>query len=196
MVIFTAKVPRGKLVAIALLMVVAIVLLVVLLGKSDTPVQPDETRAPANGSIRTNEDRVAYLNAYGWEVKSEPSQTQEVRIPTDPSDVFERYNNLQISQGFDLHDYAGKTVKRYVYEITNHPGAPGQYFATLLIYKNSVIGGDVCAAEKGGVMHGLAMPDAETAVITPETEAVALPEETDSTAVSGDAAAMDVANAA
>ena len=87
-------------------------------------------------------------------------QTQEVRIPTDPSDVFERYNDLQLAQGFDLHDYAGKTVRRYVYEIENYPGGDGQYYATLLICKGAVIGGDVCAAEKGGVMHGFAMPEA------------------------------------
>ena len=92
--------------------------------------------------------------------EDEPKQTQEVRIPTDPSDVIERYNDLQLAQGFDLHDYAGKTVRRYVYEIENYPGGDGQYYATLLICKGAVIGGDVCAAEKGGVMHGFAMPEA------------------------------------
>ena len=110
-------------------------------------------------NVRTNEDRVAYLAQFGWEVSAEPVQTQEVRIPTDPSDVFERYNDLQIAQGFDLHDYAGKTVRRYVYEVENYPNGDGQYYATLLICKGTVIGGDVCAAEKGGVMHGFAMPE-------------------------------------
>ena len=90
--------------------------------------------------------------------EDEPKQTQEVRIPTEPSEVFERYNDLQISQGFDLHEYSGKSVKRYVYEITNYPNSEDTYYATLLIYKNAVIGGDVCSSAQGGTMHSLNMP--------------------------------------
>lgn len=164
MVILTAKVSRGKLAAIVLLLLATVVLLAVLLGRADVPNEPSESAQPSPGSVRTGDDRIAYLAAFGWEVAPEPIQTQEVRIPTDPSDLFERYNDLQRTQGFDLHDYAGKTVRRYVYEVLNHPGS-GQYYATLLVYKNTVIGGDVCSAEKGGSMHGFAMPQAEAAAL-------------------------------
>lgn len=162
MVILTAKVSKGKLAAIVLLIIFVVVLLAVLLKNADAPAPAEtgEEMTVTTENVRTNEDRVAYLAQFGWEVSAEPVQTQEVRIPTDPSDVFERYNDLQIAQGFDLHDYAGKTVRRYVYEIENYPGGDGQYYATLLICKGAVIGGDVCAAEKGGVMHGFAMPEA------------------------------------
>ncbi len=161
MVILTAKVSKGKLAAIVLLILFVVVLLAVLLKNADEPTpRTDGEQTVSTSEVRTNEDRVAYLAQFGWEVSAEPVQTQEVRIPTDPSDVFERYNDLQLAQGFDLHDYAGKTVRRYVYEIENYPGGDGQYYATLLICKGAVIGGDVCAAEKGGVMHGFAMPEA------------------------------------
>ncbi len=161
MVILTAKVSKGKLAAIVLLILFVVVLLAVLLKNADEPTPGTDGEQTVSASeVHTNEDRVAYLAQFGWEVSAEPVQTQEVRIPTDPSDVFERYNDLQIAQGFDLHDYAGKTVRRYVYEIENYPGGDGQYYATLLICKGAVIGGDVCAAEKGGVMHGFAMPEA------------------------------------
>lgn len=161
MVILTAKVSKGKLAAIVLLILFVVVLLAVLLKNADEPTPgTDGEQTVSTSEVRTNEDRVAYLAQFGWEVSAEPVQTQEVRIPTDPSDVFERYNDLQLAQGFDLHDYAGKTVRRYVYEIENYPGGDGQYYATLLICKGAVIGGDVCAAEKGGVMHGFAMPEA------------------------------------
>lgn len=161
MVILTAKVSKGKLAAIVLLIIFVVVLLAVLLKNADAPAPAETGEEPAvtAENVRTNEDRVAYLAQFGWEVSAEPVQTQEVRIPTDPSDVFERYNDLQIAQGFDLHDYAGKTVRRYVYEVENYPNGDGQYYATLLICKGTVIGGDVCAAEKGGVMHGFAMPE-------------------------------------
>lgn len=166
MVILTAKVSKGKLAAIVLLIIFVVVLLAVLLKNADAPAPAEtgEEMTVTAENVRTNEDRVAYLAQFGWEVSAEPVQTQEVRIPTDPSDVFERYNDLQLAQGFDLHDYAGKTVRRYVYEVENYPNGEGQYYATLLICKGTVIGGDVCAAEKGGVMHGFAMPeDAKTA---------------------------------
>lgn len=161
MVILTAKVSKGKLAAIVLLIIFVVVLLAVLLKNADAPAPAEtgEEMTVTTENVRTNEDRVAYLAQFGWEVSAEPVQTQEVRIPTDPSDVFERYNDLQIAQGFDLHDYAGKTVRRYVYEVENYPDGEGQYYATLLICKGTVIGGDVCAAEKGGVMHGFAMPE-------------------------------------
>ena len=164
MVIMTAKVSKNKLIAAGLIVLVVVILLVVCLTNSDKiPGRSDSTDASqsaqaAPSEIKTNDDRVAILASFGWEVDPEPTQTQEVRIPTEPSEVFERYNDLQISQGFDLHDYAGKSVKRYVYEIKNYPGSDDTYYATLLIYKNAVIGGDVCSSAQGGTMHSLCMP--------------------------------------
>ena len=161
MVIMTAKVSKSKLIAIALIVLVAIILLVVCLtnsGKSSSAPAAENTAQAAPSELKTNDDRVAYLATYGWEVAQEPVQTQEVRIPTEPSEVFERYNDLQISQGFDLHNYAGKSVKRYVYQISNYPDTEDTYYATLLVYKNAVIGGDVSSSAQGGVMHSLCMP--------------------------------------
>ena len=161
MVIMTAKVSKSKLIAIALIVLVAVILLVVCLtnsGKSGSAPAAENAAQAAPSELKTNDDRVAYLAAYGWEVAQEPVQTQEVRIPTEPSEVFERYNDLQISQGFDLHDYAGKSVKRYVYQISNYPDTEDTYYATLLVYKNAVIGGDVSSSAQGGVMHSLCTP--------------------------------------
>lgn len=157
MVIMTAKINKKKILTIGLLIIVATVLLCALFTNSEVPTtQPGSTTA---ADIETNEARIEYLASFGWQVNDEPVKTQEVRIPTDPSDIFERYNDLQISQGFDLHEYAGKTVRRYVYEITNYPNSTDTHYATLLIYKGSVIGGDVCAASKNGMMHGFALPN-------------------------------------
>lgn len=161
MVIMTAKVSKSKLIAIALIVLVAVILLVVCLtnsGKSGSAPAAENAAQAAPLELKTNDDRVAYLASYGWEVAQEPVQTQEVRIPTEPSEVFERYNDLQVSQGFDLHNYAGKSVKRYVYQISNYPDTEDTYYATLLVYKNAVIGGDVSSSAQGGVMHSLCMP--------------------------------------
>lgn len=164
MVVMTAKVSKRKILAILLVIALAVVLLSVLLSNSGKAAEGTEAAeqtqqaAQAPEQIKSNEDRIAYLAAYGWEVEEEPVQTQEVRVPTDPNEVFQRYNDLQKSQGFDLDALAGKSLKRYVYEIKNYPGGEGTYYATILVYKNQVVGGDVCSAEKGGVMHDLKMP--------------------------------------
>lgn len=159
MLIMSAKVSKAKLIGIAALVVILVVLLSVLLSHAQTPVVSEPVTVSASEDIRTNEDRVKFLQSFGWEVSQEPVRTQEVRIPTDPSDVFLRYNELQASQGYDLSQYAGKNVMRYVYEIENYPDSDEDFFATLLIYNNAVIGGDVCSAAQGGIMQGFKMPE-------------------------------------
>ena len=114
----------------------------------------DRTAAAA-----TNEQRVAYLNSLGWQVEPEPVKTQQVIVPADPSEVFLRYNELQISQGYDLLQYSGKELTRYVYRITNYPDESGVYYATLLVKDGQVVGADVASSAKTGVMHGLKMPE-------------------------------------
>ena len=160
MVIMTAKLSKPKLLAIGLLIVLLVIVLIFCVKNADKAPEsvPEETACASD--IRTNEDRIAFLESYGWQVTAEPVKTQEVRIPDEPSDVFLRYNELQRSQGFDLTQLAGKTVKRYVYAVENYPGEDsGCYYASLLIYKNEVVGGDISSDAAGGVMHGFAMPD-------------------------------------
>ena len=71
---------------------------------------------------------------------------------------YDDYLALQSGQGFDLSKYAGKRVKRYTYEITNYPTGETGILANLLIYKNTVIGGEVLSPQLDGFLHGLAMP--------------------------------------
>ena len=85
-------------------------------------------------------------------------ESGQVRIPEQTTEVYDRYNNLQKSQGYDLSQYAGKTVMRYVYKINNYPGATDPVYATVLVYKDQIIGGDVTDTSAKGVVRGFAMP--------------------------------------
>ena len=107
-----------------------------------------------SNTIASNDDRVQFLASFGWEVVSSPAQTGQVRIPAESSEVFSRYNDLQKSQGYDLSDYQGKTVMRYVYKIKNYPGATEPVYATLLISNNRIIGGDITDTSATGVIQG------------------------------------------
>lgn len=104
--------------------------------------------------IKDNEDRIAFLAQFGWQVEGEPLESTTVTIPREFDKVFAAYNELQRSQGLDLSDYGGKTVERYTYKVTNYEGFEGTVYANLLISRNRVIGGDICSADADGFVQG------------------------------------------
>ena len=151
MLVMTAKVDKKKIIMILAAVLVAVVGLVMLLGGGDS--SPTVSTGVAN-----NDARVAFLKEFGWDVTTSPVESGQVRIPSETNEVFDRYNALQKSQGYDLSKFAGKTVMRYVYQINNYPGATEPVYATLLIYKNQVIGGDVTDTSAKGTIRGFKMP--------------------------------------
>lgn len=106
-------------------------------------------------NIKTADDRIEFLRQFGWEVESQPIEETEVTIPAEFDKVYQSYNELQKKQGFDLNKYLKKDVMRYTYKITNYPDYTGDVYANILVYKNKVIGGDVCSADTNGFIHGL-----------------------------------------
>lgn len=110
-------------------------------------------------SLKTNEDRIAYLEEFGWTVTPEAVTVEELKIPDSFDDSFTDYLALQAKQGFDLEKYTGKKVKRFTYEITNYPGDDTTMMVSLVLYKNAVIAGEVFSSTTGDVKHGLAKPN-------------------------------------
>ena len=154
MMFMTAKVDAKK-IAIILAAVVGVILALILLfgGNDSTPT--------AAGNLASNDARVEYLKGLGWDVHASPVESGQVRIPKDSTEIYDRYNDLQKAQGFDLTNFAGKTVMRYVYKVTNYPNSTEPVYATLLIYKNQVIGGDVTDTAPNGAIRGLLKDAAE-----------------------------------
>lgn len=109
-------------------------------------------------NIKTNADRISYFECYGWLVGAEPVAVEEVLIPKQFDSSYKDYLALQESQGFHLEDYAGKTVKRYTYSITNYPGLKEGIWGSLLIYKKNVIGGEIYSCEGDGFTASLSYP--------------------------------------
>ena len=171
MMVMTAKVNFRK-ILLGLAAVAALVLaLILLLGGG----KAEEASAPA---LRSNDGRVKFLEDLGWQVTTTPTESSQVRIPEAGSQVFTRYNQLQLSQGYDLSQFAGKKVMRYVYKINNYPGATEPVYATLLVYKNQIIGGDVTDTAAQGKIRGFKMPEATTAPSLPTETAATAPETT------------------
>ena len=165
MMVMTAKVDKKKIMLI-LVAVAALILSVVLLFGEGT----GET-TPTSATMGSNEARVQFLKDFGWDVTTSPRETTQVKIPEETTEVFDRYNQLQKSQGYDLSQYAGKNVMRYVYEIRNYPGATEPVYATVLVYKNQVIGGDITDTSAKGKVQGFQMPQTATEPTTVSTEA-------------------------
>ena len=101
-----------------------------------------------------NAARVAFLASYGWTGPEEPVETAEVAIPSEFGEVYENYNRLQTSQGFDLTPYKGKTALRYTYDISNFTGQEDVQ-AHLLVCEGRIIGGDLASPRLDGFMCGL-----------------------------------------
>ncbi len=149
MMVMTAKVDFKK-VIIALAAAAGIIIALIALLGGGKNAEPTAAPVAAN-----NDARVKFLTDLGWQVSTSPTETTQVRIPQEQTEVFTRYNDLQKSQGYDLTPYSGKTVMRYVYKINNYPGATDPVYATLLISKNQIIGGDVTDTSATGTVQGL-----------------------------------------
>ena len=177
MMFMTAKVDFKKGLLILAGVAAVILALILLLGRDSAPTASIPTTPKAAG----NDGRLQFLKDFGWEVSETPAESGQVRIPEDDSAVFDRYNLLQKGQGYDLKEYAGKKVMRYVYKVTNFPGATGPVYATLLVYKNKIIGGDVTNTSPNGHIQGFRMNKTAASQTTP-TQPTTAPTQTSETA--------------
>ena len=148
MMVMTAKVDLKK-IALILGAVAAVILGLILLFGGD------HTQTTAATPVSNNEQRVQFLESLGWEVAASPAESGQVRIPETATELFDRYNQLQKQQGYDLSTYAGKNVMRYVYKVENFPDATEPVYATVLVYKNQIIGGDITDTSAGGKVQGI-----------------------------------------
>ena len=163
MMVMTAKVNKKK-ILLGLLAAAALILAAMALMGGETA----QTAAP---SLSGNDARVKFLTDFGWDVTTSPVESGQVKIPAESSEVFDRYNLLQKGQGYDLSKYAGKKVMRYVYKVNNYPGATEPVYATLLVYKDQVIGGDVTDTSPRGHIRGFKMSEKLPGITMESTEA-------------------------
>ena len=169
MMVMTAKVDMKKILIALAAIAGVIIALVLLLGGGD------RSAPTAAGSVSGNDARISFLKGYGWDVSTSPVESGQVRIPENQTEVYQRYNALQKSQGYDLTQYAGKTVMRYVYKVNNFEGATEPVYATVLVYKNQIIGGDITDTAPNGKIQGFEKPEAanpsnSTEDTTPSTQ--------------------------
>lgn len=158
MIIVTARIPKKRLLAGATAALCCCGLAVVALVAFTLGGRAVAASAEVK-HIKSNDDRLAYLNGLGWQVSPQPIATEELLIPEEFDDSYAGYLKLQSDQGFDLTQYKGKRVKRYTYQLTNYPTQTEPVQIALLIYKNRVVGGQI-QSSSGSFLHGLTLPQA------------------------------------
>lgn len=174
MFIYSAKLDKKKIAAILICIAVVVLVLVFIFarGGGESPKTADETQKEQikllqSSKLESNEERLYLLTSLGWEVDMQPAEATEVRIPSEFSEVYEKYNLIQKEQGLNLEKHKGDKVMRYTYVIVNHPSGETNVRATLLVKNNKLIGGDVCSPKLDGFMHSLLMPSDGQTGLTP-----------------------------
>ena len=158
MFIVTAKVPKRRYFLLgAIVILVALVAVLALRGGGK-----EADGAEPSLRAETNEQRVAYLESFGWEVDGEPIEALRFTLPDELVEPYRSYNEIQLKQGFDLAPYLGETLERYTYCLNNYPGRPKGCQADLYVYDGTVVAGDVVCTGANGFISTLEFPASES----------------------------------
>lgn len=156
MFIYSLRASTLKFFAVICVALVTMITLIAFIPTIDSGATSANAAASYNfEKIKTNDDRIKFLSQFGWQVKNDPVESKEITVPSSFDKIFTGYNELQKQQGLDLSKYKNKEVMRYTYEVTNYEGYDGTVYATILVYRNRVVGGDICSADAKGFVHGL-----------------------------------------
>ena len=141
-------------ICVALTVLITLIAFVPTYAVSDTPTNADTEVSYRYDKVKTANDVVEFLSQFGWEVTPEPVEVKTVTVPSEFDKVFSAYNEIQKAQGLNLSKFKGKDVTRYTLCVTNYPDYEGTVYANVLVYRNRVIGGDICSADVAGFVHG------------------------------------------
>jgi uncharacterized protein YpuA (DUF1002 family) len=153
MFVTTLRANTLKLIGIAVLSFMIVAALVIFVPTYESTAASESVKYE---KVYSNSDRVEFISKFGWTVAQTPIEEVEVSIPAEFDTVYIGYNDIQKAQGLNLAKYKGKEVVRYTYEVTNYEGYDGTVYVNLLVYRNKIVGGDVCSADSSGFIHGFA----------------------------------------
>ncbi len=185
MFVYSVKANTLKLAGIigaALVILIAMIFLIPDYSPKTTAAIANKNSEIRYDKVKDNDDRVAFLKQFGWEVDPDPIEEVTMRIPSEFDRVMTSYNELQKQGGLDLSKYKGKEVTRYSYKVNNYPGYDGEVTANVIVFKKRVIGGDVCSSDVSGFIGTFEFPEksepAESAPAEPLGSETAEPSDT------------------
>lgn len=119
---------------------------------------PKNSSDVLNHSVNTRaesfEQQVLIFNAFGYQVDAQPILIEEIVIPAEFDEDYEKYNSFQKLSGFDLSKYKGKRAKKYTYRVINYPDSSKDVVGNIIVYNGKAIGGDISSSALDGFVHG------------------------------------------
>ncbi len=113
--------------------------------------------APINGADVSA--RISYLEGLGWQVAPQEIESLHLKLPEKLEGSWSDYAALQDAQGLPFSQFAGQTVQRYTYTVTNYPQRPEDVQINLYLADDAIIGGDLVALGEGGFRADLVFPE-------------------------------------
>lgn len=157
MFVYTLKASGIKFFFAIVLSIAILVTIVAVVPEIEKPGDVAVVATNYNG-VSDADGAAKFLNGFGYKLADVPVESCEVKIPDEFTGVYQEYNEIQRAQGLNLKKYSGKTAMRYTFEVTNYDDYDGTVLATVIIYKDKVIAGDVCGVTGEGFIHGFEKP--------------------------------------
>ena len=141
-------------ICVALTVLITLIAFVPTYSLSSSVADADADVTYRYDKVKSEADVIDFLSQFGWEVEQSPIEVKKVTIPAEFDKVFAAYNEVQKEQGLNLSKFKNKEVTRYTFAVTNYEGYEGTVWANVLVFRNRVIGGDLCSADVTGFVHG------------------------------------------
>ena len=135
-------------------LILCLLVVMIPVNTASVEAESEKTDGRVEYQAKTREERVAFLSGFGWQIDAGSETERKVTVPMEFDRVFAGYNEIQRAQGMDLAPYKGKEVQSYTYTVTNYEGYSGKVLATVLVYQDLVIGGDICSEATNGFVNG------------------------------------------
>lgn len=107
-----------------------------------------ETAVQCNSEAEVKE----YLESFGLMLGE--CTIDQITVPFEFGEVYESYNSVQLSQGFDLSEHKGKTLQRYTFAVSEHPDGDN-LFAEVLLLDKQIVGADIYSTALDGFIAPL-----------------------------------------
>ena len=115
------------------------------------PDNKETANVPASAPVDASSvgRRIDYFASHGWEV--EEIAEKNIVIPSDFSQSYEQYAQIQDKQGLPLREYAGRNAQLYVYDVKNYSPGSRKMLAELLVCDDTAIASMVYSEDGGSL---------------------------------------------
>ncbi len=108
------------------------------------------------GGMKTNEDRVSFIESFGVKVEKDPIEEEAFTLPKNFDRIISGYNELQKKQNLDITKYQNKRITRYTYKVINYDH-DGDVYVNLFVYRSKIVACDISSASPTGFVTPLTL---------------------------------------